>query len=167
MEQVSHSYTSEEIRRRLESAGIQASAPRMAIASYVWSTCSHPTAEDVKMEVEKSFPMVSLATVYNTLKLYVDHGLLIEVRDPRLKSVRYDCNTHPHFHFLDEDSGEIHDLHPHQVKVRTDLPGNYVVSGMDITVRGRKNLKAAGRVSAGSKIPKESKKSKQQPPKEK
>jgi len=68
--------THESIGETLRAHGIQPSAPRMAIANYVWNTKSHPRAEDVKTEVEKTFPMVSLATVYNTLNLFVKKGLL-------------------------------------------------------------------------------------------
>jgi len=129
------------IRDRLEEHEIQPSAPRMAIAQYVWNTCSHPTAEDVKREVEKNFPMVSLATVYNTLKLFVEKGLLKEVPDPERGSVRYDCNTEPHFHFIDEETGEMQDLEPSALKVSPNLQlldGSYQIREVEVTLKGKR-----------------------------
>ncbi|MBN8554485.1 MAG: transcriptional repressor [Deltaproteobacteria bacterium] len=133
--------TPKELKQRLSAAGIQASAPRMAIAQYVWNTCSHPTAEEVKTEVEKTFPTVSLATVYNTLNLFVEKGLLKEVKEPGSPGTRYDCNTKPHFHFVDESSGEIMDLDPRVLRVVPDmslLGKNFQITDIEVTLRGRK-----------------------------
>ncbi len=129
------------IREILVSKGIQPSAPRMAIASYVWQTDKHPTADEVKVEVEKIFPTVSLATVYNTLNLFVEKGLLREVQDASFRSIRYDCNMKPHFHFIDETTGEMMDLDPEDLQISPDfirLGKEFEISGVDVTVRGRR-----------------------------
>jgi Fur family peroxide stress response transcriptional regulator len=129
------------VKQRLIDAGIQPSAPRMAIAAYVWNTSSHPTAEEVKHEVEKSFPTVSLATVYNTLNLLMKKNLLREVNDPGSPSTRYDCNTKPHFHLIDESTGEIMDLDPRVLRVVPDmslLGKDFQITDIEVTLRGRK-----------------------------
>lgn len=111
----------------------------MAIASYVWGTDTHPTADEVKEEVEKSFPTVSLATVYNTLNLFVEKGLLKEVPDSRGRSIRYDCNTKPHFHFVDEETGRIIDLDAEVLRFDPDLSklgSEFKVREIEITLRG-------------------------------
>lgn len=139
--------THKSIREILIEKGIQPSAPRMAIASYVWDTCSHPTADEVKCEVEKVFPTVSLATVYNTLKLFVNKGLLREVQDASFRSVRYDCNMKPHFHFIDESTGEMMDLDPQDLQISPDfirLGKEFQISGVDVTVRGRRTTAPKG-----------------------
>jgi Fe2+ or Zn2+ uptake regulation protein len=51
----------------LRSHGIQPSAQRVAIATYVLATDEHQSADQVWNRVTPSFPMVSRATVYNTL----------------------------------------------------------------------------------------------------
>jgi Fur family iron response transcriptional regulator len=96
------------LRDRLERAEVRASAQRLAIAQYVLSTKDHPSAEQVQAVVHRDFPMVSRATVYNTLKLFVRQGLLKELV---LKegSVVYDPNVEPHHHFVAED-GTIDDI---------------------------------------------------------
>ena len=60
----------------LKSRGIQPSAQRVAVAEYVLHTHDHPAADQVFARVKKRFPMVSRATVYNTLNLFVEKGLL-------------------------------------------------------------------------------------------
>jgi Fe2+ or Zn2+ uptake regulation protein len=131
----------QEIRSSLKTAGIQPSASRMAIASYVWNTDSHPSVEEVKHEVEKTFPTVSLATVYNTLNLLVEKGLLKEIQDPKTRRSRYDCNIHPHYHFVDESTGRIMDLDPELLQISPDfskLSQEFEIREIEITLRGRK-----------------------------
>ena len=53
MEQHKTHHSSKQIREALKVAGIQPSASRMAIAAFVWNTTSHPTAEEVKKEVDE------------------------------------------------------------------------------------------------------------------
>jgi Fe2+ or Zn2+ uptake regulation protein len=60
----------------LRSHGIQPSAQRLAVAAYVLDTEAHPSAEQVWGRVRERFPMISRATVYNTLNLFVEKGLL-------------------------------------------------------------------------------------------
>lgn len=131
-----------QVRQILKDSGIQPSAPRLAIAKFVWNTTSHPTADEVKFEVEKSFPTVSLATVYNTLNLFVEKGLLKEVKDPNSDRVRYDCNTKPHFHFLDEETGEMLDLDPRALKISPNhemLGRSFEIKEIEVILRGRRS----------------------------
>lgn len=130
-----------EIKNILSQSGVQASAARLAIADFVLHTDTHPTAEDVKDQVESRMPSVSLATVYNTLKLFVDKGLLAMVRDPNSDVVRYDCNTKPHFHFFDETTGKMIDLDPRLLKISpnfAELQEQFEIRGIEVTVKGRK-----------------------------
>ncbi len=133
-----------ELKERLKGADINPSAPRLAIASFVCNTMSHPTAEDVKREVERSFPSVSLATVYNTLNLFVEKGILREVKDPATKSVRYDPNVKPHYHFIDEETGAMMDLDPRVLRINPDLNllgRDFQITGIEVTLRGHKKSK--------------------------
>lgn len=131
--------TFEAMKAKLEGAGIQASASRLAVADFIFNTDCHPTAEEVKTQVEQRMPSVSTATIYNTLNLFVEKGLLIEVLDPKLDRQRYDCNTTPHFHLFDEESGRLIDI-PHSggdIGDKIDsLQKNYNVHSIEIMVRG-------------------------------
>src|SRR5688500_12377686 len=60
----------------LRDSGIQPSAQRVAVADYVLHTGEHPSADLVWKRVRERFPWISRATVYNTLNLFVEKGLL-------------------------------------------------------------------------------------------
>lgn len=130
-----------ELKARLIQFGIQPSSPRMAVADFVLNTLSHPTADEVKEEVEKRMPSVSTATIYNTLNLFVEKGLLQIVTDPKRDIQRYDCNTHPHFHFYDETTGELLDLDARVLKIQPDLNRlnkEFEISSIDVLLRGKR-----------------------------
>jgi len=134
-----------EIKEYLVSKGIQASAPRLAVADYVFNTMDHPSAEEVKEEVERRTPSVSTATIYNTLNLFVEKGLLRVIQDPITHKHRYDCNTRPHFHFYDEESGQLLDLDPSVLKVSPNfnrLNDEFDIKDIEVVVRGRKRKKS-------------------------
>src|SRR3954453_20378163 len=60
----------------LRAHGIQPSAQRVAVAEYMLQTDAHPSADQVWPTVRQYFPMLSRATVYNTLNLFVEKGLV-------------------------------------------------------------------------------------------
>jgi len=97
--------------------GIQPSAQRLVVAEYVLATPSHPTADRVLAEVRSRIPMISRATVYNTLNLLVRKGLLRQLALAEGRVV-FDPNLAPHHHFLDEATGAIQDVPWDALKVR-------------------------------------------------
>lgn len=94
---------------RLKDHGINPSAQRVAVAKYVLHTDRHPSADEVWARVKRSFPLISRATIYNTLNLFVEKGLLRRFVLTE-GHVIYDPKTDDHHHFIDEDSGRIHDV---------------------------------------------------------
>ena len=123
----------------LEEHGIQPSAQRVAVAEFVLRTSEHPSADKVWAGVRKTFPMISRATVYNTLNLFVEKGLLRELHLAP-DSVLFDPNTDHHHHFIDEDTGRIYDIPWNQIEVRNakPLPG-FKVNDYQVVMRGRRN----------------------------
>jgi Fe2+ or Zn2+ uptake regulation protein len=89
--------------------GIQPSAQRLAVAEYVLDTDEHPSAEKVFARVSGSLPMISRATVYNTLNLFVRKGILRQLVLAE-GNVVFDPRLEPHHHFVDDATGEIHDI---------------------------------------------------------
>ena len=132
-----HCLSPNEIESRLNDAGVQPTAQRIAICRYVLCQSEHPTAEDVKDWADKNFPKLSLATVYNTLGILVKAGLLKELRFPHSDKVIYDNNVSEHFHFLDEATGELHDVDPAQVIVSSKLEKMFQVREVEVLLRGR------------------------------
>ena len=68
-----------------------------------------PTADQVWSEVRRDFPVISRATVYNTLNLFAEKGLLQSHSFDDGAGV-FDANTAAHHHFIDEESGRIVDI---------------------------------------------------------
>ncbi|MEO7036810.1 MAG: transcriptional repressor [Polyangiaceae bacterium] len=118
--------------------GIQPSAQRVAVADYVLFTTDHPSADQVWAEVKRSFPMLSRATVYNTLNLFTEKGLLRELVLAEGKVV-FDPKLDPHHHFLDEETGEIVDVPWSALDVRRvhSLSG-FDVREYQVVMRGKK-----------------------------
>jgi len=127
-----------DVVRILEDRGIQPSAHRVAVAEYVLRTTEHPSAEKVWAGVQESFPMISRATVYNTLHLFVEKGLLRELHLTP-DSVLFDPNTDRHHDFIDEGTGRIYDVAWNQVDVSSPkpLPG-FEVHDYQVVMRGRR-----------------------------
>lgn len=127
----------------LEGSGIQASAQRVAVAEYALRTTDHPSADVVWGKVRAGFPFVSRATVYNTLNLFVDKGLLraLVIAEGR---VVFDPNVEPHHHFVDEESGEIHDVPWDAVSIgRMDPPREFELREYQVIMRGKRRGRAA------------------------
>ena len=134
MSTVSH----QELIERLERAGIRPSAQRVAIAAYVLSTEDHPSADVVWSRVKAEFPMVSRATVYNTLQLFREHGLVQQLVLAE-GSVVFDPKVEPHHHFVDDDTGAIHDIPWTALRVgKVDELEGVDVRDYMVVVRGRK-----------------------------
>jgi Fur family transcriptional regulator, iron response regulator len=125
-----------DVVRILEEHGIQPSAQRVAVAEYVLHTTEHPSADKVWARVQENFPMISRATVYNTLNLLVEKGLLRELHLAP-DSVLFDPNTDRHHHFVDEGTGRIYDIPWNQVEVSNakSLPG-FEVKDYQVVMRG-------------------------------
>ncbi|MEO8903750.1 MAG: transcriptional repressor [Polyangiaceae bacterium] len=118
--------------------GIQPSAQRVAVADFVLYTTAHPSADQVWAEVKRTFPMLSRATVYNTLNLFTEKGLLRELVLAEGKVV-FDPKLDPHHHFLDEETGEIVDVPWSALDVRRvhSLSG-FDVREYQVVMRGKK-----------------------------
>jgi Fe2+ or Zn2+ uptake regulation protein len=122
----------------LKERGIQPSAQRVAVAQHVLDARDHPSADDVFARVKKRFPMVSRATVYNTLNVLVEKGLLRALVLSEGK-VLFDPKTDAHHHFIDEATGAIHDVPWDALSVSDvgTLPG-LDVREYQVVMRGRR-----------------------------
>jgi len=100
--------------------GILPTPQRIEIASILLERPQHLSAEHIIDKLKATKSRVSKATVYNSLKLFSDHGLVKECMvDPVRKF--YDSTTHAHHHFYNVDSGELSDIPDKEVRFR-DLP---------------------------------------------
>lgn len=118
--------------------GISPTHQRLEIAQVLFARCQHLSAEQILTMANERHAETSKATVYNTLNLFRDRGLIREVIvDP--KRVFYDPNTTPHHHFYNVDTGEITDIDSASLALSgmPELPAGMVTDGVDIIVRVR------------------------------
>ena len=108
---------SEEIRRRIDRfkdvcrrSKLKLTHQRLEIFSEVAKSGDHPDVETVYKGVRKRMPTVSLDTVYRTLWLFMDLGLITILGTSR-ERVRFDSNTDSHHHFLCTQCGKACDFY--------------------------------------------------------
>jgi Fur family iron response transcriptional regulator len=98
-----------EIETKLQAHGVNPTPQRLEIGALLLRRPVHLTADQILQQLRASGSAISKATVYNTLRLFTDHGLVREVVvDPG--RVIYDSTTVPHHHFYNADTGELTDI---------------------------------------------------------
>jgi len=129
-----------EIPKFLRSRNVFPTSQRLVIAEILFRESTHVTAEEIFRMVNEMDQHVSKATVYNTLGLFAEKGIVREViADPG--RVVYDPNTTPHHHFYDEGSGELTDIDAASVEISglPPLPEGAELQGIDVVVRIRRS----------------------------
>lgn len=127
-----------EIEAFMKQRGINPTAQRIQIARILLSRFQHLSADQVLKAVNEEQTIVSKATVYNTLNLFAEKGLVRQlIVDPN--KVFYDSNTSAHFHIYNEDSGQLIDLDAGKLEISEmpELPDNTVECGVDVIIRVR------------------------------
>jgi len=128
----------EQAADRLREHGVVPTEQRVGIARVLFSCATHFSAEQILARVNAASARVSKATVYNTLRLFREKGLLREVIvDP--SRVFYDPNMAPHHHFYNLDTGVLTDIPAEQIHVSgvPRLPAGMVEEGIEIVIRTR------------------------------
>jgi Fe2+ or Zn2+ uptake regulation protein len=94
----------------LRSRGQRVTLPRLMVHNFVANAPQHVTADDIHRE----FPTLSFATIYSTLDLLEELGLVRRVSTMEGAAV-YDSRTDPHDHALCRNCGRMFDVEPSQV----------------------------------------------------
>jgi Fur family iron response transcriptional regulator len=127
-----------EIPALLEQHGILPTSQRVEIATILLSRKDHWSAEQVLARLHNEEAAVSKATVYNTLNLFADKGIIRQVIvDPT--KIFFDSNTDPHYHFYDADTGMIADVLDEEFPLThlPELPTGMVLERVDVILRVR------------------------------
>jgi Fur family iron response transcriptional regulator len=128
-----------EFEARLLAHGVRPTAQRLAIAGVLLDRPQHLAADDILARLAARGQRVAKATVYNTLRLFAQRGLVREVVvDP--ERVFFDSTTAPHHHFWHEDTHRLADVPEAAVQLSglPALPAGTVQTGVDVIVRVRK-----------------------------
>ena len=98
-----------QIIETLRKNGYKATTQRIAICRFALHSRDHPTAQRICNEVRKMHPTVSLATVYKTLQILTEHGLIQELDLPQSQA-RFDSYVEPHINLVCMQCGNIQDF---------------------------------------------------------
>ncbi len=131
----------ERVIGRLIEHGVRPTAQRVDIALQVLVRPCHFSAEQLLANLRRAGAGVSKATVYNTLKLFSERGLLRAIAvDPQ--RLMYDSTTRQHHHFYNTESGELTDINPADVRLAKLplLPRATEAEGVEILIRVRPRI---------------------------
>jgi Fur family peroxide stress response transcriptional regulator len=95
--------------------GFKVTTQRLAICNFILSRKDHPTAELIYQELRNEYPTISLGTVYKTLHLLKELGLIQELGFNE-GSVRYDPDMELHVNMVCANCGKISDYKAESVK---------------------------------------------------
>ena len=138
MNMMAKHYNRDNMADLLRGHGINPTHQRIEIAHALFSRQQHLSAEQIMAAVNDRQSETSKATVYNTLKLFLDKQLIREVIvDP--SKVFYDPNTQGHHHFYNTASGQLTDIDADGISILglPALPAGVETEGVDIIVRIR------------------------------
>jgi Fur family peroxide stress response transcriptional regulator len=93
---------------QLKDRGLRITPQRVEVIKLLFKL-SHPSAEQIYYAMVKQFPNVSHATVYNTLKLLKNHGIVNELSYGN-RSSHYEIAQTGHWHFNCKACGKIYDI---------------------------------------------------------
>lgn len=122
----------------LRQHGIMPTRQRVEISRVLFSRRTHLSADQLLGAVNLEQSESSKATIYNTLKLLLEKGLIREVI-VEAGRVFYDPNTEPHHHFYNVETGELIDIEAANLQLQ-DLPktpAGTVAEHVDVIIRIR------------------------------
>jgi Fur family transcriptional regulator, iron response regulator len=133
----------DQITQLLTARGVLATTQRIDVALVILTKPQHLSAEQIIAGIRAMGSRVSKATVYNTLNLFCERGLLRTVDvDPARQY--YDSTIGAHHHFYNVDTGELTDIPLDAITLRVDtaLPPGTEQAGVDVVIRVRGGRRA-------------------------
>jgi Fur family iron response transcriptional regulator len=130
--------TRDEIAQLLQSRGVFPTAQRVDVGLVILAKPQHLSAEQIIVQIRAGGSSVSKATVYNTLNIFCERGLLRTVDvDPTRQF--YDSSIQAHHHFYNVDTGELTDIPLNSVSLNVNaaLPPGTQQAGVDVVIRVR------------------------------
>lgn len=96
------------LKNLLKEKKINPTYHRIKILQYL-KRVKHPHIEEIYRNLSKEIPTISRVTIYNTLNLFLEKGVVLALRIPG-EETRFDGNPSWHHHFICEKCGRIIDL---------------------------------------------------------
>ena len=127
-----------EILAKLDEVGITPTPQRIEVAEILLNKPQHLSAEQILQQLRSKGSKVSKATVYNSLNLFGERGLIKEcLVDPDRRL--YDSCIEPHHHFYNVDTGQLSDIPAGDIEILglPALPDGTQCEGLELFVRIR------------------------------
>lgn len=133
------------IVQQLHLHGLKPTYQRVRVAEILMAAPTHMTAEQILAAIRQGGERVSKATVYNTLKVLAQRGLVRQIHLDPERSV-YDSTIVPHHHFHDLETGELRDIDPNDIAFSRfpTLPEGMEAEAVEVVIRLRKKRAVEG-----------------------
>jgi Fur family iron response transcriptional regulator len=127
-----------DISSKLSRNGVAPTPQRVEIAEVLLERPQHLSADQILETLRRNGSKVSKATVYNTLHLFGEKGLVREVNVDPTRTF-FDSTTQPHHHFYNVDTGELSDIPRGAIDVTgmPELPEGTERESVDVLIRVR------------------------------
>jgi len=125
---------------KIQTSNILLTQQRLSIARLLFSKLQHLSANQVLEQLSRNDNSPSQATVYNTLRLFLEKGLLSQVIMGPNKTF-YDTNLSKHHHLYNTDTDTLKDVPINQIEINNlpELPPDTLFDSVDIIVRVRES----------------------------
>lgn len=130
------------IQERLREHGLKVTPQRKVILEVISKMKNHPTAEMILQEMGRVEPDISKATVYKTLDLFAEKGLILRIKTDR-DVMRYDPFVNRHHHLYLDDTDEIVDYEDEELNLlleeyfrKKNIPG-MVIEDYRVEIKAR------------------------------
>ena len=127
-----------DVSSQLSRHGVVPTPQRLEIAEILLDRPQHLSADQILDALRQKGSRVSKATVYNTLHLFGERGLVREVIVDPTRTF-FDSTTRPHHHFYNIDTGELSDIPDDQIKMMElpSLPAGTEQESVEVLIRVR------------------------------
>ena len=100
----------QDVLKHLREKGVRITETRKAGIDFIIQSHDHPSADMIYQALLPAFPNMSLATVYNNLKVLIDEGFVSELKVRNDTTTYYDFMGHQHLNVICEKCGRIADM---------------------------------------------------------
>ncbi len=125
----------ESVGTYLTENGVKPSVQRIKIFEYLIAKRNHPTVDMIYKELIDDMPTLSKTTIYNTLKLFVEKGivLIVNIED---NETRYDADTSLHGHFKCEKCETVYDFDVSESGINLKNIDKFKINETHIYIKG-------------------------------
>lgn len=108
-----------ELEERCAAAGLKMTGPRKTILRVLSDAEDHPSVEEVYNRARAADPSISMATVYRTMNMLDDLGLVVR-HEFGENFARYEISEEHHDHLIDMETGDIVEFYNEKLEALKD-----------------------------------------------